>query len=542
MQFRHNAGLDRARVAAAACVLASIAATGLLLLWPALLNGGPFFMSDTISYIRGAASAFYRAFDVKSAWTGQYFRVFGDAVSRPAIGAPAAAANVPVTLSGRSVYYGALLFLCDFAGSLWTLVAVQSALGATTVVLTAKNIAGLMGEDLGWNGLAVGALAALATPLGYFTGYLMPDVFGGFALLAGVNLLFAEGGQSRLVRYYWVALLAYALAVHNSNPPVLVVTVLAGLVYAWRHAIRLRAANLKAIAGCVCLAGLAQLAFSHAVRTFTGAPPVQPPFLAARLIADGPGYSYLERHCSSERYVYCRTLEAGKLSSDILLWDENPNRSLFRGLSPQEQRVSAFQQRRFVLSVVKETPLWVFTTAAENGLRQLVDFQLAEFNYGDVARQRFNQAVPPTLLGQLTATRAFHDTMPVRITQIVVFLATLLSLVLLAVVLGWGRARIANLHALRGYCLAVIAGMAANAIVCGVISGPNGRYQMRVVWILPVVVASIVASRVRVGRQPLAASGPVRRKCAEGGEGQGVSGSSHLIGRFERPLAAADGV
>jgi len=185
LQFRQNASLDRARVAAAAWVLASIAATGLLLLWPALLNGGPFFMSDTISYIRGAASAFYRALDVKSAWTDQYFRLFGDAVSRPAIGAPAAATNVPVTLSGRSVYYGGLLFLCDFAGSLWTAVAVQSVLGATTVVLTAKNIAGLMGEDLGWNGLAVGVLAALATPLGYFTGYLMPDVFGGFAILAG---------------------------------------------------------------------------------------------------------------------------------------------------------------------------------------------------------------------------------------------------------------------------------------------------------------------------------------------------------------------
>lgn|GEM_PF-1435512 len=519
MQFRQNAGLDRAQVAAAACVLASIAATGLLLLWPALLNGGPFFMSDTVSYIRGAASAFYRALDVKSAWTGQYFRLFGDTVSRPAIGAPASAANVPVTLSGRSVYYGALLFLCDFAGSLWTAVAVQSLLGATTVVLTAKNIAGLMGEDLGWNGLAVGALAALATPLGYFTGYLMPDVFGGFALLAGVNLLFNEAGQSRLVRYYWVALLAYALAVHNSNPPILAVTVLAGLVYAWRHEIRLRTSELITIAGCVCLAGLAQLAFSHAVRTFTGAPPIQPPFLAARLIADGPGYSYLERHCSSERYVYCRTLEAGRLSSDILLWDENPSRSLFRGLSPQEQRLSAFQQRRFVLSVVKEDPRWVFTTAAENGLRQLVDFQLAEFNYGDIARQRFNEAVPPTLLGQLTATRAFHETMPVRTMEIAVSLATFLSLMLLAIVLGWGRARITNLHVIRGYCLAIIAGVAANAIICGVISGPNGRYQMRVVWILPVVAASVVANRVRARRQPLGASGSVRQKRPGGGKG-----------------------
>jgi len=91
--------------------------------------------------------------------------------------------------------------------------------------------------------------------------------------------------------------------------------------------------------------------------------------------------------------------------------------------------------------------------------------------------------------------------------------------VLLAVVLGWGRARITNLHVLRGYCLVIVAGIAANAIICGVISGPNGRYQMRVVWILPVVAASVVASRVPVGRHPLGASGSVRQKRAEGEKG-----------------------
>jgi len=506
LQFRQNGGADRARFIAATWVCASIVATGFLLSWPTLLNGGPFFMSDTISYIRGAASAFYRAAGLKSAWTSEYFRLFGDAVSRPGMTASAAAPNMPVILSGRSVYYGALLFLGDFAGSLWTVVAIQSTLGAITIVLSAKNIAGIMGRQLSWEGLAVGALAAMATPLAYFTGYLMPDVFGGFALLAGANLLFAEAAQTRLVRVYWMGLLAYALVVHNANPPILVVMTLAGLTYARRHAIKLRASELIAIAACVCLAGLAQLTFSYAVRTLTGAPPLEPPFLAARLIADGPGYLYLERHCSSEGYIYCRTLRAGRLSSDTLLWDENPNRSLFKGLSPQEQRLSASQQRKFVIAVAEENPLWVFTTAAENGLRQFFDFRLAEFNYGDVGRQRFSQTIPPPLLGSLTTTRAFRDTMPVQPIEITSACSTLLSLLLLAFLLGGGEGKaIYNRDAIRAYCVAVIAGLAANAFICGVISGPHGRYQMRVVWILPVIAASVLASRARGRHHPLGA-------------------------------------
>ena len=45
-------------------------------LWPAAVNGGPFFMADTPSYARGAASGFFKVFGIKTDWTNEYLRVY----------------------------------------------------------------------------------------------------------------------------------------------------------------------------------------------------------------------------------------------------------------------------------------------------------------------------------------------------------------------------------------------------------------------------------------------------------------------------------
>ena len=477
--------------------LATIGTIALVLSWPALLNGGPFFMSDTVSYIRGAASAFYKIFGVNTGWTGEYLRLF-HAAGGPARASPDSVAT-PVTLSGRSVYYGTFLFLTYLAGSFWFAVAIQSALTATALFLTTRMLAGPTNQAPEWKPLLVGIAAGLITPLGYFTSYLMPDLFGGLAVLATANLLFLRAHQPRRHTAFWLALLAYSLTVHNANPPIIAVMTVAAFLYSRWQKVALGWLPFTGVACCLCIAILAQLAFAQAVRTFTGQPPVAPPFLAMRLIADGPGYRFLERHCATEHFIYCRTLHAGRLPSDVLLWDENPQHSLFRGLSPDEQRVSAAEQSRFLLEVAKEEPLAVASTAVQNSLRQLFDFRLVEFNYGDSARTRFKETIPLPTLQSMAQTRAYRNAMPIGPSEVVAACAALLSLlfVLRIIMSRAGAATGRNDALVRGYCEAILVGIAANAVICGVVSGPNGRYEMRVIWILPVVAGSILVSRVR---------------------------------------------
>ena len=504
--MRQNASDQPARPCSALWLGATIGFISLLLTWPSLINGGPFFMSDTISYIRGAASAFYKIFGVKTAWTSEYLRVFGDPGQHSAIATSTVTAEAPVTLSGRSVYYGALPFAADLAGSFWIVVAVQSAIASAAVVLTVRNIARIVGKEPRWELVGIATAVAFVTPLGYFTGYLMPDVFGGLAILATANLLFPDPRESRVTFSFWLGLLAYALVVHNANPPIVFLMSIAAIICSRLQKFKLKPLRLALTYLCLCLAILAQVAFAQSVLTYTGAAPVAPPFLAARLIADGPGYTYLQSHCSGEKYIYCRTLREGRLPSDILLWDEDPNRSLFRGLSPQEQRLSAAEQSKYVIRVAKEYPFWVLATAAENSLRQLFDFSLAEFNYGDTARMRFNETIPAQMLRPLLATRAYRNVMPINPAQTIAAISALLSLVIFAAfLLRRGGQNMENAKLVRGYCVTILAGIASNAMICGAISGPNGRYEMRVIWILPLVAAAVFMVRARNRREPIAA-------------------------------------
>jgi hypothetical protein len=47
-----------------------------------------------------------------------------------------------------------------------------------------------------------------------------------------------------------------------------------------------------------------------------------------------------------------------------------------------------------------------------------------------------------------------------------------------------------------------VAGVLANAVICGVLASPYGRFQARVVWLLPLLVFLTVAVRLRRAAKP----------------------------------------
>ena len=476
-------------------------------LWPPLLNGGPFFMSDTPSYVRAADSGFFKLFGIQTGWTVEYLRLYQSAESA---GAPAAAQTPiavnsddrPVTLKGRSVFYGVLLYMAQLAGTFWLVVIFQSLLAAACITLTVSGLTRVRGlQPKPGTALLAGLVVAAATPLGFFTGYLMPDVFGAFALLACANLLFLWKFQSRGVTGFWLALLLYALLVHSVNVLlVLAVSIAAAFYCLWRK-LPLRRIQVAAVGACLVGALVGQAAFNQAVKSLTGVAPVRPPFIAMRLIADGPGYGYLKEHCPTEHTIYCRALSRPNPQSDTLLWSKNPQESLFRGLSPHEQRISAAQERHFVASVAADRPLQVLNVALANSVKQLTSFNLANFNYGAENQQRFRETVPPEIFAPLTRTRAYENSMPTRLIEMLSVLLALISVVVISAFL-FSRRGDAALSPVRGYCLCILFGVLANAALCGALSGPKGRYAMRLIWVLPVVaagVASVPLPRRRVG-------------------------------------------
>jgi hypothetical protein len=48
------------------------------------------------------------------------------------------------------------------------------------------------------------------------------------------------------------------------------------------------------------------------------------------------------------------------------------------------------------------------------------------------------------------------------------------------------------------FFLLLVLGILINAAICGAFSTPRGRYQMRLIWVLPL--AALAMGRVRVGQ------------------------------------------
>ena len=71
--------------------------------WPALFNGQPFFFPDTTAYIRGADAGIQSTFKHKSAWS-----------VAPEAGKSVSSIADKTVLTGRSPYYGALLYLVRY--------------------------------------------------------------------------------------------------------------------------------------------------------------------------------------------------------------------------------------------------------------------------------------------------------------------------------------------------------------------------------------------------------------------------------------------
>ena len=112
------------------------------LLWPALVNGGPFWFPDTSTYIRGADAAYVAATGDTTEWSGEIDKVVitqpSDRTAPVIAGKAPPSAQVKPVLSGRSIYYGASLYApMQLIGS-WGAVIVQALLVAFAVVLALR--------------------------------------------------------------------------------------------------------------------------------------------------------------------------------------------------------------------------------------------------------------------------------------------------------------------------------------------------------------------------------------------------------------------
>jgi hypothetical protein len=240
--------------------------------------------------------------------------------------------------------------------------------------------------------LIVAALAAVATPLGFFVCCIMPDVWAPTLVLTAAALLAGGERLSQAERLIAFLFLAFAAAAHTTHILLLAAVIgVALIVIVARGVFRARLGAPGLTAGLACLALIAGAAsgaaFNLAVTKVYHAPPVQPPFLTARLIGDGrEGDVWLRGHCPAAGFQACAYVSRLPMPTDDFLWSADPTKSAFWTASPAERAMLGNEQFRFAAAVAKDDPLGVAREIADDGASQFFDMSLRDFNHKDTVR------------------------------------------------------------------------------------------------------------------------------------------------------------
>lgn len=482
--------------------LAWIALCMAAMLWVFVINGNPLFYFDSLDYILRGTKAL--AMVLPDSWLrdplGEAAHLGGAAVAQ-------AEASDNVVNASRSIVYSMLMagffqMHLEWWFPLFHAVCVLAVIWVVARVLL--RVRGAMRPAL-----PVIVLPILVAGLGslpFYVGYLMPDIFAPLIVLSAA-VVTLHG--TRITWFEWLILLSVSGLGVLSHPSHLLLaaamipgTALVGWLarkpgQSW--------AALLGPAFLIALAGLAvteRLAFVKTVKTVQQQEVVYSPFLTARVIADGPGYSYLQDNCPDATIPTCLLYEAlqrsdnpKRLTATHIIFETSQELGSFRLLSVADQKTVSDAQVDFARTVALDRPGEVLLAVVDNVGWQLrlngVNMTIAEQDLVEKTAVAYPWLEPSNLSewpGWLHRVHHAHS-----------LLNAISALVLLAVILWPGRFSRAE----RGLAAFVLLAVLANAIVCGAISQPASRYGARMIWILPLTATLLLVLRGRLGQRAM---------------------------------------
>ena len=432
---------------------AALLGATLLLCAVALANGGPILYPDSMAYV-----------------------VDGDRL-----------AHFQAPYAVRPIYYGVALWPFHAVGY-GLAVAAQAAIVAHLVLL-ALRATGAAPTPLGF--LAATLALVVLTPVTWHVAHLLPDIFTAVLILALFLLGFCRDILRRWERWYLLLLATVSATLHVTMWPIGAALVAAAILA--RFTSYRRSVHPVSMAVPLVLALAGSLAGSYAIFQRVTLTPNSPPHFLARLLADGPARDYLRATCPASGLELCAYLDTLPPTEDGFIWRMLPALPVASG-----KRIKA-EAGQVVAGTLAMFPLQVAEHMLVNGARQLVTFPSETQLSPDEWHAAITDGPPAAraLAGSLAATPQAHGAFDRPALDVVnaVHAAVALLCFPAAIALFFIalRRRIFRPAAL----LATVAtGLLANGFVSGAFGGVFGRYEGRVIWLLPfAVLAAALALR-----------------------------------------------
>ncbi len=411
-----------------------IAGAALLLMLPALWNGFPFLFWDSGDYLTVAL-------------TGERV-VYRDPV------------------------YGFVSAPLHAGVSLWGIAAGQCLLAAWVLWETVRLLQPRPGREGTY--LSLVALLGFGSSLPWFAGQIMPDIMG--ALAVPLIFLLATGALATAKRVGLAVLLATALACHLSFLP-LGVGLLLVLLMLYRPLAR-RGLTLRL--GGIAAAVAAAPALVVCANLALGGPPVlsqtSHAFLLARLVQDGLARQTLNRLCPDRELTLCAVKDHLPVTANDFLWGDSEAFARIGGWLDSKREAD-----RIIGASLRLFPLEHLASAATLSSQQLVSFSTGDGLESQAEPWGVIEAYFPADLPSYEAARQQTGRLPlagINLLQVPLAAASMALLPWLAL-LAWRRERWREAAGL----MLIGAALLGNAVICGVLSNPNARYESRMVWL-----------------------------------------------------------
>jgi hypothetical protein len=427
----------------------------LLLAWPALYNGFPILYPDSMTYLDDgrivARALFLRHFS-------EYYGM-------------------------RSFIYSLGILPFHWNLTAWPIVALQCFLVAYVLRLVVRSLApGFMTPRLASAVfLTLILLLSAFTSVSWFSCLVLPDILGSLVYLAFFLVAFAPATLTRLERYSLYLIAWWGIASHASHLILAgaLCVVIAAILSVQRQSLRRTFRTTTEVAAIVAIAAGSQLALNAYLYGHPSLNGERPPFLMARVIADGPGRWYLEKHCGELNWTICKHVRSLNTDPDIFLWSPD---GTWESASDDEQQQMLDEEIPLVIATLRTYPQAQISRSAGNFWEQLKTFGFNDLDPSSWVLDQFATVMPAARASYLRSRQANRN-LPLDDMTTFQFWIVIGSLGMHAVfALLLGRAISARLAALTLITAFVVV---ANAAVTGILSMPEDRFECRVIWMTP---------------------------------------------------------
>jgi hypothetical protein len=405
----------------------------------------------------------------------------------------------------RTVGYGLWMWATGGTLTLWAPIVSQALLLGALLVRT------IVALELALSPRVMLALCAalLLTGAPWMTSEAMPDVFAGAVLLATWLALAHWPRLGSATRALVVCTIFVGITTHVTMPVVFALLLVVVALSAGRSRLVVPSRAVTGAVGALVAFSVLALATFNWARTDHAALTRKPSvFVLGHLVESGLASRVLADRCAVEPFALC-PFQAG-LTQPIESFIWNDSSPFYKAYQTEDQLRD--DTRHLAVAVALHEPLGLTTSILSYGARQFVNVEVF-----DKARvlpaNRFTRSVVAFVLPHeeqsMLAAWQEHDGFPAPALADAVILGVLIVALAISAWMIWAafRAGPVALGSEAGLQLYLWAALVINALLCANLSGVFGRYQGRLAWLLPVLVAVTLAAK---------ASAPPLRSASDG--------------------------